>query len=163
ETEGAVNARLKHPAMGDLLVFDPTDPFTSLGDLPDPEQSAYGLLVRDNGGELVQLPLHQPLATRLVRAGSLKMHADGSLSGSLTGSGEESRLGRFAGDARVAYRRAEGTSQTKLLESFLGKSLGNFDLKRGSIENLGGTGILVLRYQFTAPYYCKSTGPMLLL
>ena len=53
-----VFAKIKHPEMGDLLIFDPTDPLTPLGLLPDPEQSAHGLLVRGDGGELVQLPLH---------------------------------------------------------------------------------------------------------
>ena len=40
-----------------------------------------GLLVPDGGGEMLKLPLHTPGACRLVRAGSLKLLADGSLEG----------------------------------------------------------------------------------
>ena len=40
-----------HATLGRLLIFDATDPYTSLGDLPDHEQGSYALIIAgQNGG-----------------------------------------------------------------------------------------------------------------
>ncbi|HTP35177.1 MAG TPA: DUF3857 domain-containing transglutaminase family protein [Candidatus Acidoferrales bacterium] len=155
----AVFALVQHPVLGDLVVFDPTDDLTPLGTLPDSEQGAYGLLVREDGGELLRLPVHSPSACRLIRTGALKLLADGSLSGTV----KEIRWGRFAAETRRVYRLAEGQTQAKILEDFVGRSIGQFHLTSGLIDNLNGLEDLTLTYIFSAPNYGKTTGPMLLL
>jgi hypothetical protein len=157
--EEGLFAKVNHPALGRLVLFDPTDALIPLGTLPDAEQSAYGLLVKEDGSELLPLPLHSPSACRLIRIGSLKLLPDGSLSGSV----QEQRWGRFAAEARAAYRRAEGESQKKVLESFLAQSLGHFQLTAGSLENLDNADDIGLTYRFTAPNYGKTAGPYLLV
>jgi len=152
-------ATMDHPSIGKLVLFDPTDPLTPLGLLPDTEQSAYGLLVRDDGGELVQLPLHSPSACRMIRSAALKLLADGSLTGTV----QEKRWGRFAAETRAAYRSAEAHSQSKVLESFLAQSLGLFQLNSWGLVNLDNTDDLTLTYKITAPNYGKNAGPYLLL
>jgi hypothetical protein len=159
DKEGVLYATFKHPVVGDLIAFDPTDALTPLGMLPAPEQAAHGLLVLDDGGDLIQLPQLPPGASRLIRSGALKLQPDGSLTGFV----QETRWGGFASAAREAYRRAERLTQTRILETFLAQSLGSFEVTKGSIESLGGTGILTLNYTFVSPRYAKATGPMLLL
>jgi len=51
-----------HPKLGRLLLFDPTDPDTPLGDLPDHEQGGLGLLVAAEGGDLIRFPVTAPAA-----------------------------------------------------------------------------------------------------
>ncbi|HMS39500.1 MAG TPA: hypothetical protein PKE69_04685, partial [Pyrinomonadaceae bacterium] len=36
---------ITHPKLGRLLIFDATDPFTTVGDLPDHEQGSYALIM----------------------------------------------------------------------------------------------------------------------
>jgi hypothetical protein len=45
-----------HPVLGRLLLFDPTDTGTPLGDLPEDEQGSYALVIAGKQGDLVQLP-----------------------------------------------------------------------------------------------------------
>ena len=47
---------VKHPSLGRLLIFDPTDDDTPVGDLPDHEQGSYALLVAGDAGELMKMP-----------------------------------------------------------------------------------------------------------
>lgn len=44
------------PGVGRLLLFDPTDPYTPLGELPLADQAGVGLLVSSAGGPLLRLP-----------------------------------------------------------------------------------------------------------
>src|SRR5262249_9219256 len=108
---------------------------------------------------MLKLPVHIPGACRLIRVGKLKLLGDGSLEGSVT----ETLFGRYAADARRAYRSAQGENLTKVLENFLGESLGNFVLTNGALKDLDGPDTLQIMYSFTARNYGKSTGPMLLL
>jgi hypothetical protein len=152
-------SQVSHAVLGTLVLFDPTDPLTPLGLLPDSEQSSYGLLVRDDGGELLRIPLLAPSASRLIRAATLKLESNGTLTGAVN----EQRWGDFAAETRAQYRRAEGPAQSQILEGFLSTSLAHFQLNDGTLENLDRTSDLGLTYRFTAPNYGKVTGDYLLL
>ena len=77
----AIYATRDHERLGRLLFFDPTDPMTPLGYLPPTLQAGHGLLVGDDGGELVELPLLPPGSNRLLRNGKFSFTEDGSLRG----------------------------------------------------------------------------------
>ena len=157
---GAVFAIKEHPSLGKLLLFDPTDSVTPLGQLPASLEASYGLLVRDEGGELLELPLLPQSANRLLRSASLKLSPEGTLSGNV----QEIRWGAYAAESRSTFLHSQGGEQTKALESFLNASLSGFELRRGSIENLERIeNNLVLSYAFTAPDYGKKTGNLLLV
>lgn len=49
-------ARVDHPRLGALMVFDATDPYTPLGSLPDSLSASRTLLVVDDAAPLVMLP-----------------------------------------------------------------------------------------------------------
>ena len=53
-------AVVAHPKLGRLLFFDPTDPMTPFGELPEEEQGSRALVVAGDAGDLVQLPLLPP-------------------------------------------------------------------------------------------------------
>lgn len=52
-----VTSALEHPRFGRLLMFDPTDEHTPLGELPLHEQGSLALLVAPAGGALLRMPL----------------------------------------------------------------------------------------------------------
>ena len=49
---------MRHPSLGRLLIFDPTDDNTPVGDLPDHEQGSFALLVAGDDGALLRMPGH---------------------------------------------------------------------------------------------------------
>lgn len=77
-------AVLKHPALGTLLIFDATDPYTPLGLLPEPEQGSYGLLPAADKGGVLQLPTAPAETNRTDVAVDGVLLADGSLDAKVT-------------------------------------------------------------------------------
>ncbi|MEZ5366429.1 MAG: DUF3857 domain-containing protein [Bryobacterales bacterium] len=54
-----------YEGFGRLLFFDPTDPYTPFGWMPEDEQDAWALLVAPQGGGLVRTPSRRPRRTCL--------------------------------------------------------------------------------------------------
>ena len=70
--------------LGKLLIFDATDPYTQLGDLPEYEQGSYALISAGADGDLVKMPILPPDANKLVREAEIELAADGSISGKIS-------------------------------------------------------------------------------
>src|SRR5712692_5710952 len=118
-----------------------------LGYLPATLQANYGLVVTDQGGELVQLPLLPPTTNRLTRVAKLSLSSTGTLSGEV----QEVRWGEPAVSRRGELLEATGSERVKVLEGFLANSLGGFKLTRAEVDNLEKFDEnLVLRYHFVA-------------
>lgn len=150
----------KHDRLGNLLFFDPTDPWTPLGYLPPTEQANFGLLVAEDGGELLQLPLQPPSTNRLLRGGKLTL----SPTGTLVGEVEEIRWGSPATSRRAQFLEVQASERAKVLESFLGSFLGGFRLTRASVDNLERFDqVLILYYGFVAENYAQRAGDLLLV
>src|SRR5262249_17395738 len=62
--------------LGPVLFFDPTDPVTAVGELPQDQQGSYGLLVSSDGGALVKLPTARPDRNRFQRTASITVASD---------------------------------------------------------------------------------------
>lgn len=152
-------ALYEHPKLGHLLIFDPTHEFVPLGQLPYQEQDNYGLLVAENGGELIHLPLSPPELNRITRRATLKLLPDGTLQGEV----EEDRSGYFASEARD-LKDVSLQDRKKLIEHFLGHNLSSFQVDGFDLENAADIEKdLVLRYRFTASHYAKNAGSLLLV
>ncbi len=157
---GDLYAIVAHPRYGKLLLFDPTSTLTPLGDLPFYEQSNYGMLTAADGGELVRMPLLPPSVNRLSRTARLTLSPDGSITGSV----EELRNGDPAESSRARLLAAQGGERAKVLESFIGSSVGGFTLTKATVGNLEAYDqMLILNYQFVAPNYAQTAGNLLLV
>ena len=149
-----------HPKLGRLLIFDPTNEWVPLGQIPSYEQDSYALLVTDNGGELIHLPVSSPELNRIERTAKLKLLPDGTLQGEI----EEVRTGYSAMLGRVYMQHESQNDRKKMLEHFWGPTLGNFKVDSFELQNADDIDkSLVLRYKFTAEHYAKSAGPLLLV
>ena len=149
-----------HPKLGQLLIFDPTSPVDPFGQIPYYEQDNYGLLVTEQGGELIHLPLSSPDLNRITRTAKLSLMPDGTLKGEV----EEVRSGWQASIGRSSFEHQTISDRRKILEKFLGRMMGNFQLDTVDAENLDDIDKeLIIRYKFTAAHYAKSAGQLLLV
>jgi hypothetical protein len=154
-------ATYQHPTLGTLLFFDPTDDLVPLGYLPDSLQANYGLLVTEEGGELVELPLLPPPTNRLLRTEKFALNPAGELDGNV----QEIRWGQPAALGREQIREATAKdSRADMLESFLARFVPGADLTDAKAENVDDlSSNLVLSYDFVARNYAQSSGDLLLV
>lgn len=149
-----------HPKLGRLLFFDPTDPYTPFGYLPHELQDSYGLLITPEGGELVRLPVLDSAANRLSRSAKFSLSPTGALSGDV----EEVRWGELAASSRGQFLEVQPADRAKVVEGFLGSSLGHFQLKSATVGNLDKYDLaLTLKYNFVADNYARQAGNLLLV
>ena len=99
----------KHPTLGPLLFFDPTDPETPLGDLPAHEQGGWALLVTKDGGGLIRAPVTPPETNRMERVIEAELDSTGAVRGTI----HEHSRGQEATEERRLFH---GASQAKYLE-----------------------------------------------
>jgi hypothetical protein len=150
----------EHPKLGHLLIFDPTNEFVPFGNLPHYEQDSYGLLVTDNGGELIHLPVSSPELNKTNRTAHVKLLPDGSLQGEI----EEVRTGYAAMFAREFLQGESHNDRKKILEHFWGPSIGSFRIDSFELVNADDIDKdFVIRYKFTSDHYAKNAGPLLLV
>ncbi|HEY7405695.1 MAG TPA: DUF3857 domain-containing protein [Candidatus Angelobacter sp.] len=157
---GPQPALYEHPKLGHLLIFDPTSRVVPLGQIPSYEQDNYGLLVAEQGGELIHLPLSMPELNRITRTAKLTLMPDGALKGEV----QEVRTGTEAATGRYTFEHQTNADRRKTLERFLGHMMGNFQLDSVDADNLDDIDKdLVIRYKFSAEHYAKNAGPLLLV
>jgi hypothetical protein len=154
-------ATYRHPQLGTLLFFDTTSEVVPLGYLPSYLQATYGLLVTDQGGELLELPLLPPPTNRLLRQARFSLDSTGELQGTV----KEVRWGNPAATLRSQIRKATAQdSRADVLETFLAQFVPGADLTQASAENLDDNAAnLELNYQFVAQNYAQSSGDLLLV
>lgn len=152
-------AVVEHPKLGHLLIFDPTNDFVPLGQLPSYEQDSYALLVRDNGGELLHLPVSSPESNAVQRTVRARLEPDGTLRGEITEtySGYQAMMHR-------AYLRDESQNDRKKILQYFTRNAGDFQIDDFELQNVEDiTKSLVVKYKFTASHYAKNAGPLVLL
>jgi hypothetical protein len=153
-------ATWEDPKLGRLLFFDPTSELTPIGSLPTDEQENRVLLVTEEGGKLVEVPLLKPENNRLERTAKLALGANGSLTGEV----HERRTGGHAAERRSQLLSVPGAQRRKVLEDFLGSFLPGFSLQSSAVENLEQSDQdLGLTYSFTAQNYAQRVGDLMLV
>jgi hypothetical protein len=151
---------VQHPKLGRLLIFDPTSDFTPVGHLPSYTQGNFGLLVSENAGELIELPLQAPVANQLKRTATVTLNSNGMLSGQV----REVRTGTNAVEYRGELLSMQAPQRVKKMEAFLGTFLTGFSLKDYQVEGLENYDKeLVVNYSFEASNYAKQVGGLLLV
>jgi Domain of Unknown Function with PDB structure (DUF3857) len=156
----AMPAMYQHPKLGRLLIFDPTNDLVPFGQIPPYEQDNYGLLVGEQGGDLIHMPLSNPEANRVTRSAKLTLLPDGGVQGEI----EEVRTGFEAMRGRAFLRHETESDRKKMIERILGRSVGSFQLTGYDVVNADDIEKdLILHYKFTAEHYAKNAGGLLLV
>lgn len=153
-------AMFEHPKLGHLLIFDPTNEYVPFGQIPPYEQDNYGLLVGEQGGELINMPLSPPEANGVSRTAKLKLLPDGALQGEI----EERYTGFNAMLGREFFQHESENDRKKIIERLIANSLGSFQLDKYELVNTDDIDQdLIIRFNISAAHYAKNAGSMLLV
>jgi len=160
-SDSTLTATIRHPRLGRILFFDPTDTMTPFGSLRGPLQSNYGMLVTSDGGELVALPQLPPATSGIQRTAKLALNPQGTLSGEFV----ETLTGDAASRQRYALRSvSKDADRVKPIEALMSHSLGTFHFIKASVNNLDFPDRpFGYDYSVVAENYAKSAGNLLLV
>ena len=152
-------ATLTHAKLGRLLLFDPTDPYTPLGQLAGPLQGGYGLLVTAEGGELTRIPVLPSSTSSIQRTAHLRLDETGRLSGEV----HEVWAGDPASEERSTLDlQGQEADRIKSIESLLAGSFPTFQLTKAAITNRQvATKPLEWTYSLEVDQYATPTGNLL--
>ena len=152
-------ALMNHPKLGRLLIFDPTNEKTPIGQLSGELQGNYALLVTPDGGELVETPQLPSRSNGIVRRGKLQLEPRGTLHGDI----EEVRYGDRATYERYAQLAVKSSKdRVKRIEQEVSHSIGMFDITAATMLNLEqNEQPFGYNYSIAAPAYAKPLGELL--
>jgi hypothetical protein len=117
ETEAATI--LQHPTLGRLLIFDPTDEHTSVGDLPDHEQGSLALVVAGDQGALLRMPSTASELNQLEHQTEAIISGDGALTTSI----QERARGQFASQSRRECAVLSIPEYRRMIERWIARSV----------------------------------------
>lgn len=145
------NTIVRHPTLGRLMIFDPTDSETPLGDLPHYLQGSLALIDSKESKELTQMPVTPPDMNRLERNASLALNASGTLAGSI----QEQAKGQAAVRFRSEFRRLSRPDYNAMIERWV--TQGATAAKVGKIEPSDNAtdGHFSLNVEFSAEAYAQ--------
>jgi hypothetical protein len=147
--ETQVPTVVNHPKLGRLMVFDPTDDNTPVGDLPDHEQGSLALVIAGDGGALLRMPTTPPEANRLERVAEVVLAPDGSITASL----RERAIGQSAVDERSIFRGLSRSEYLKMIERWIGQGASGASISKVEPSDNRAEGKFALDVDFTAVRY----------
>jgi len=142
---------IKHPTLGRLLIFDPTDPETPLGDLPEQLQGSLALLDTKESTDLVKMPETPPEMNQLERNSRVELAADGTITGKI----REQANGQTAADLRTEFRHLTRTEYNGTIEAWITRGASAARLSKIEPTDNHNDGQFTLDVEFTAPAYAQ--------
>jgi hypothetical protein len=143
------SAVIRHEKLGSLLIFDPTDPYTRLGDIPGHEQGSLALIVAGEDGDLVRMPTSPPEANRTERSLDLELLADGSIRSRV----REEMSGEAATVGRAQFRELAKDVYDKMIESSISATVRGAKVSKIDFKADDAGGRSTLDVDFAAARY----------
>jgi hypothetical protein len=152
-------AMLTHAKPERLLLFDPTDSYTPIGQLGGALQGGYGLLVTPEGGELVKIPELPPGTNAIQRTAHLQLDENGRLSGQI----HEVWLGDPAAHERNTLdMTSQDSDRIKPVEAVLASAFPTFQVTQATVGNrLSSSKPLEWTYSLEVDQYARASGDLL--
>jgi hypothetical protein len=142
------------------LIFDPTNEWIPIGQIPPYEQGGYGILTEGNQSQLIALPVMAPTADRIDDTIHAQLAADGSLEATVV----EQRFGYSAERPRVTFTEGSQQQQRDYLEKRLRRDLDSVSIEKVAAEHSTDLSLpLELDYSFRVANYARSAGDLLLV
>ncbi len=148
-----------HPQLGRLLIFDPTDPYTPVGDLPQKEQGSYALVNAGDQGALLRMPLLPASASRTETVVEAKVSAQGAIE--VVDDAEH-----FGQSARRLRARLDGEPASEVRnaeERNLARRVGTVKLGAFTHKDDREEGRLTTHLEYTAEQFAQSMQGRLLV
>lgn len=143
-----------------MLIFDPTDDITPVGELRGDLQGNVAMLVTENGGEVITTPMFEPASNVVARDGKFTLNTDGTLKGDVV----EKRTGENAFRFRLAVKDSHDAERTKIVERYFGQFLNGAAILEANFDNLSQIDQdLIVRYKLASGKYAQNAGPLVLV
>lgn len=140
---------ITHPILGRLLIFDATDAFTPVGDLPDYLQGSFALIMAGDNGGLVKMPITPPNFNTWKRQIDVSLGEDGSIKGTIS----EKARGQSSTHARTMVRSVSANDFNKIIENWLTRGATGAKLVKLSSEDKQAEASFNLDIEFSAGNY----------
>jgi len=142
---------MNHSKLGRLLIFDATDPYTPVGDLPDYLQGSLALIIAGENGGLSRMPVTPPETNLLERIVEVSMLADGSIKGTIReiANGQESTV------FRAQRRMLSAGDYNKMIEGWLTRGATGAQLGKITQNDKQATASFDLDVEFSVPRYAQ--------
>ena len=144
-------AIIRHETFGSLLIFDPTDSYTRLGEIPGHEQGSLALLVAGNDGGLLRIPASKPEANRLERSLDMELSADGAINARV----REEMTGEAATMGRAQFRELSQEAYTKMIERWISGTVRGSRVTKIDFQSDPSVPRPTLEVDFTAQRYAQ--------
>ena len=145
------NTIIQHPTLGRLLIFDPTDEQTPIGDLPDHLQGSLALIDSKTETDLVKMPVTPPEMNQLERTATLELQPDGAIAGQI----KEQANGQTAARFRTEFRRMSKPEYTGMIERWLTSGATSARLNKMEPSDNVADGRFTLDVEFSANQYAQ--------
>lgn len=142
---------ITHPALGRLLIFDPTDEYTPLGDLPGYLQGSLALVVAGDKGTLERMPVTDPESNMLQR----NIEAEISPEGSLTAKIQQHSTGQPAATERRFLKNVSNSDYIKLMEKWISRNATGTTVNKIDPKDDMNNGKFSLEIEFKSPQYAQ--------
>ena len=142
---------IEHPKLGRLLIFDPTDGETPLGDLPYYLQGSLALLDSKSSTELIRMPITPPEMNQLERVATLQLDASGAIAGTI----QENANGQIAAKFRTEFRQLSKPDYNDMIERWLTAGATAARLNKIEPSDDAGDGKFTLNVEFSATQYAQ--------
>lgn len=142
---------MTHEKLGRLLIFDATDEFTQLGDLPEHEQGSYALVAAGADGDLMKMPVLPPESNKLVRDAEITLNENGSISGKIL----EKSYGQTASSKRGHQRGLSASDYRTSVEQWLSYRVKGASLTKAVPTDRRLENKFDLDIEFSAPVYAQ--------
>lgn len=142
---------VSHPTLGRLLIFDPTDPYTQVGDLPEEEQGSLALIDHKDTDALLKMPMFPAEMNRLERSVDVTLGPAGEITGKLN----EKTLGQSAVAERARLRRLSAAQYNTMIESWISRGATGAKSTKITPQDNHQAGDFNLDVEFTANSYAQ--------
>ncbi len=140
---------VEHAKLGRLLIFDPTDGETPLGDLPFYLQGSLALLNSKAVTELVKMPITPPEMNQLQRIATLQLQPDGAIAGQI----QELARGQTAARYRTEFKQLSKPEYNGMIERWLTTGATAARLNKIEPSDNVADGRFTLNVEFSAKAY----------
>ena len=145
------DAVVTHPKLGRLLIFDPTDPYTPVGDLPEPEQGSFALIDNKDTDALLTMPVSAPEKNRLERNIEVSLDPAGAINGTIA----EKSIGPAATLERARLRELSNSAYNQSIERWVTNGAAGAKVTKITPTDDPKAGNFDLNVEFSANSYAQ--------
>ena len=150
---------IEHAVLGRLLIFDATDPYTSVGDLPDYLQGSNALIIAGKSGGLATMPITPPETDLLERNIEATLSDQGEVKGNI----QEIANGQTSSYFRQEHRSLSASDYKKAIEGWLTRGATGAQLVKLDTKDEKADASFGINVDFVAPRYGQLMQNRLLL